>query len=553
MTAEPLGADTAAEPILGRIDRPEPLAYLRSRFLSVSGWAWGPRSPVSSVEVFVGGAVARRAGLARPRPDVAAHVGDEGAVLAGFDCIVDRRLLGRVAGGPRTIVSARVTLLDGTERWLAPVEVLQEPVTETGEDEAVDARQPAPIRGVRRQVAPAVRVLWLARSLDLGGSQLRLLELVQILDRARGWSNTVVSSCDGPLRSPLELAGAHVQVGGAIPLHDPLVYEQGVSELTQWAEGRFDLVVGSTMTSFSAADVAGRLGLPSLLRVGEAEPLRTVVGWLGGQLHPAVERRAMECFAVASAVLFNSMAAFRVFSAEGGRGACTVLRTGVDLPARSLTEQERVRHRQRLGVAGDRRLLVNAATLWPVKGQGVLAAALASLQQDCPELECVLVGTSEGPYAEAIGRFAAGRSLANLRVVPFCDDLAPWWGAADVVVCSSETESLPASVLEAMAHGLPVLSTRVGDLVDLVRPGVNGWLCEPCDVASMSAGLRAIASCSAHDLSVFGTAARATASAHDAARVLPRTVELLEYLVGGPYPRWMELASPLRAGASFPS
>jgi hypothetical protein len=35
--------------------------------------------------------------------------------------------------------------------------------------------------------------------------------------------------------------------------------------------------------------------------------------------------------------------------------------------------------------------------------------------------------------------------------------------------------------------------------------------------------------------------------------VLPRTVELLEYLVGGPYPRWMELASPLRAGAPFAS
>jgi glycosyltransferase involved in cell wall biosynthesis len=97
-----------------------------------------------------------------------------------------------------------------------------------------------------------------------------------------------------------------------------------------------------------------------------------------------------------------------------------------------------------------------------------------------------------------------------------------------------------------MAFGVPVLSTRVGDLIDLVRPGVNGWLCDPCDVASMSVGLRAVASCTPGELRSLGAAAFATASFHDAARVLPRTVELLEYLAGGHYPQWMELASPLR-------
>jgi glycosyltransferase involved in cell wall biosynthesis len=554
MTPDLTAIGSATVPILGMIDHPAPLAPIRSRLFSVSGWAWGLHSPVSQVEISIGRVLVGRAGLARPRPDVAAHLGDDGAVLAGFDCVVDLRLLDREAvgyGAGRAgivAVGVRVTLVDGTQGSLAPVEVRLEPdIDEVGEDRSGRGGRSFRITGPRRHVAPPVRILWLARSLDRGGSQLRMLELVQHLQAAGSWSNTVVAPCEGPLRAVLEAAGAVVQVGEPIPLHDPAAYQRRVSELAEWADERFDLVLGSTMTSFPAADLAGRLGLPSVIRVGEAEPLRTVVGWLGGQLHPTVERHAMDCFAAASAVLFTSMAALRAFQAAGGRGRCTLLRTGIDLPVKASTEEERALCRQRLGVASDRRLVVNASTLWPIKGQGVLAAALDFVRADCPELECVLVGTAEGPYADAIGRFSARNSLGSvLRVVPFCDDLRPWWGAADAVICSSETESLPASLLEAMAFGVPVLSTRVGDLIDLVRPGVNGWLCDPCDVASMSVGLRAVASCTPGELRSLGAAAFATASFHDAARVLPRTVELLEYLAGGHYPQWMELASPLR-------
>jgi glycosyltransferase involved in cell wall biosynthesis len=120
-----------------------------------------------------------------------------------------------------------------------------------------------------------------------------------------------------------------------------------------------------------------------------------------------------------------------------------------------------------------------------------------------------------------------------VRLLPFHDDLRPWWAAADAVVCPSESEALPAAVLEAMAQGLPALCTRVGDLPRLVEPGVTGWLCDPSDVASLAAGLEAVATTPPEQLALMGAAAaRTVAAAHEWTAVLARTADLLRTVAG---------------------
>lgn len=51
----------------------------------------------------------------------------------------------------------------------------------------------------------------------------------------------------------------------------------------------------------------------------------------------------------------------------------------------------------------------------------------------------------------------------------------------DVYVLPSYFEGLPISILEAMSYGKPVISTHVGGIPEIVKPGVNGWLFEPGD------------------------------------------------------------------------
>ena len=127
--------------------------------------------------------------------------------------------------------------------------------------------------------------------------------------------STVFAAHDGPLRPALEAAGATVHPIPLVPFDDLRGYEKAVTDLSTKMEGKFDLVVGPTVTSFPAVDSAVRLGIPSVLRIGEAEPLRSVVRWVQGPLlHPGVEQRARRAVGGTSIVWSNSDAAVRAYA-----------------------------------------------------------------------------------------------------------------------------------------------------------------------------------------------------------------------------------------------
>ena len=118
-----------------------------------------------------------------------------------------------------------------------------------------------------------------------------------------------------------------------------------------------------------------------------------------------------------------------------------------------------------------------------LKGQAVLLTALEGLQvADLPaRLHVFFIGS--GPLAPLIRRKARLFS-GHIRVrlvgpVPH-HRLVNWFNHADALCLLSEMEGCPNVVLEALATGLPVLATRVGDLDQLITPD-NGVLVERRD------------------------------------------------------------------------
>jgi glycosyltransferase involved in cell wall biosynthesis len=117
------------------------------------------------------------------------------------------------------------------------------------------------------------------------------------------------------------------------------------------------------------------------------------------------------------------------------------------------------------------------------KGPDVLLATLERMQTRVPELFVLLTGPARG-YIKA--------GLERLRI-PYRHvwlgryaDIARCYHAIDVYVVSSRDEGGPKAVLESMATGVPLVTTRVGQAADLVEHGTTGWVTDVADADALA-------------------------------------------------------------------
>ncbi len=135
------------------------------------------------------------------------------------------------------------------------------------------------------------------------------------------------------------------------------------------------------------------------------------------------------------------------------------------------------------------RLLVGmVARVVKEKGPELLLRAAQSLTGRFPEALFALVG--DGPAREEMEALA--RELGIGQRVIFTGarrDMPGVYASLDLCVLPSWNEGLPLSVLEAMAAGVPVVTTRVGSLPEVVQPESTGLLIEPGDTTGLSGAL----------------------------------------------------------------
>jgi glycosyltransferase involved in cell wall biosynthesis len=87
----------------------------------------------------------------------------------------------------------------------------------------------------------------------------------------------------------------------------------------------------------------------------------------------------------------------------------------------------------------------------------------------------------------------------RVRIEPVTSEVRPSYANASLLVCASDVESLPRSILEAMALGVPVLGTNIFGVPDLITDGHTGWLCEPRDVRALADALDRVLALDEHE------------------------------------------------------
>jgi glycosyltransferase involved in cell wall biosynthesis len=152
---------------------------------------------------------------------------------------------------------------------------------------------------------------------------------------------------------------------------------------------------------------------------------------------------------------------------------------------------------------------------------------VSRLRESVPELFVLLTGPARGYVRRELERLAVPYRHV---VLSSRDELAASYHAVDVCLVTSRQEGGPKAVLEAMAAGVPVVTTRVGQAAETIDDGRNGLLADVDDVeALVAAALRV------HDDAELRAELRArgreAAEANADDRLDPLWAELLEGFV----------------------
>lgn len=195
-----------------------------------------------------------------------------------------------------------------------------------------------------------------------------------------------------------------------------------------------------------------------------------------------------------------------------------VLTNGVDLQ-RFHTDTEGGRCvRQSLGIGPADMVVGMVGSLTPIKRHEDVIRSMASIVSRSPSIHLLVVG--DGSQREVLEELARELGLADRMT--WCgerDDVARLLNAMDLFVCASAYEGMSNAVLEAMAVGLPIVATDVGDNRILVRNMENGIVVPPKDQGSLVAAIEMLGSDEGLR-SCFGNASRRLVERFDIERMV---------------------------------
>ncbi len=234
-----------------------------------------------------------------------------------------------------------------------------------------------------------------------------------------------------------------------------------------------------------------------------------VPGWLF-----AFANRTLHLPFVSTVHGFNSVSAYSRIMTAGQRVICPSTAVADYIRAQYGTPEEKIRliprgidpqqfdpgrldpafmaeFRRQYGLEG-RFVVLGVGRVTQLKGYDVLIRATALARGRLPQIKTVIVGGAEAAragYGRELQRLVESLGLQEHVVFTGSQSrLAEIYTCGQVLVSSNSAkpEAFGRAMAEALAMGCPVIATRFGGALDLVKEGFNGWLVDPGDAAGLS-------------------------------------------------------------------
>jgi glycosyltransferase involved in cell wall biosynthesis len=340
-----------------------------------------------------------------------------------------------------------------------------------------------------------VKVLRIIARLNVGGPAIQACALTSRLDPDRYETRLVAGAEADGERSFLELHGLTVQNLIRVPSLgrelSPIGDLHTVATLVRlMRRERPDVVHTHTAKAGAVGRLAARLaGVPVIVHTFHGHVLDGYFSPLKTRIFTGIERqlarRSSELIAVTPTVRSQLLQ-----KGIGDPDHFSVVRLGLDLEPFLDSRQRAGKLRRELGVALDVPLVGIVGRLVPIKAHHVFLDAAAHVAAATPA-EFVIVGDGE-LRAKIEAQVAALGLTQRVHFLGWRADLPAIYADLDVVALSSLNEGSPVALIEAMAAGRAVVSTRVGGVGDVIEDGRTGLLVPSGDVTALAAAIKAL-------------------------------------------------------------
>jgi len=338
-----------------------------------------------------------------------------------------------------------------------------------------------------------IRLLVCTHNLNWEGAPKCQLDPINRMKQEGVICPVVLSPIDGPLRKEYETNGIDVFIRKPpIARGDLEGYLEELIDLgTFLARHNIEVVHANTLQTFYIVDAANSFDIPSVWSVHESE------SWLDyfHYVTPEIERRALSCFAYPYRVIFGSNATRDRFEGLNSRHNFFVIHSGLPMGPIQAGKKNwpRARARSELDLSDDETVFLSVGTVCARKAQKDIVRAVKRITvRNDTKFRVLIVGGRESTYGRELAHMI--RKLPALVrdrivVIPETDELARYYQAADAFVCTSRIECYPLAILEAMAHGLPIITTPVFGIREQVMEGVNACFHAPGDVDALAVAM----------------------------------------------------------------
>lgn len=341
--------------------------------------------------------------------------------------------------------------------------------------------------------ADPIRVMRIIARLNIGGPAVHVAVLTAGLNDD-AYQSRLVAGKIGPGEGDMSYIAREMGVEPEIipsmgrdinPFNDLWTLGALMRLMRQW---RPHIVHTHTAKAGFVGRLAARLtGVPLIVHTFHGHVFHGYFGPIRTQTFIRLERsaaRMSDVILTISSRLRNDLIDYRIAPPERIR----VLPLGLPLDKLRDLKAFRGTLRNELGFSTEHQLIGIIGRLVPIKNHELFLTAAARIIRADPRARFVIIG--DGERRQALE--ALCQSMGLDEVVCFAgwrSDLRPIYADLDTVVISSDNEGTPVSIIEAMAAGVPVVSTAVGGVPDLLYEGELGRLVHPGDPGGLAAGI----------------------------------------------------------------